>query len=526
MSNLESGLVKLVDVQSFYSDDDLGVQVIDINHTGDLVKAAADSAITQFVEEQLEPVAGKMYLHINAMGAGEYYGSNKNGDYFPEEILKKYYKTFETSGHVFRHHINKDPEKSIGKVIYAIYNDRMHRVELIAEVDEELGRDIQNKIAVGEYPFTSMACKTPYDRCSICGNKAHTRSEYCEHLSNHLNRILPDGRRVMAMNVAPLRFFDISIVIRPADVTSSVLQKVASEELIGSASAAEAEGLSYGDIHRGIDKIAAEVKKAALSKLSTMIKEIEGGTVIDSSGDIESIMSKVKNPEMGLINTLSKFPLSETLNAFAELGTAPTIKFLAELIARVHLGDKAEGIGEQAELILYSTDPSLIPTEALDFLGEIEVKQANPILTSLIARNSDGSLLPKDVEKRASHPYEGYLGYNTPANKLPKYVMMGPEQVQQEKDRISAEMAAAAAGRSSGALKTLLALGGAALIARYYISSLIDKKVMEAEKNILNSQVVNPYAKIVLEKQAHVASRVIDRSETYFFKKAKDSGLF
>ncbi len=525
MSNTEQGLVKLIDVQSFYQDDDIGVHVIDIDHTDELVKVAAHSSISEFVKEELDPKEGKMYLHINAMGAGEYYGSNKNGDYFPEENLKKYYKTFEVTGHVFRHHINKDPEKSIGKVIYAIYNDSMHRVELIAEVDKQLGDDIQNKIAAGEYPFTSMACKTPYDRCSICGNKAHTRAQYCEHLSTHLNKILPDGRRVMAMNVGPLRFFDISIVIRPADVTSSILQKVAShEELIGSAAAAEYEGLKYNQ-SISITKSAEEVKSAALSKLSTMIKKVDGMNVMDVDSNVEDILSKVKNPDLKLVKTLGKFPVSETLNAFAETGSAPSIKFLAELIAFIHIGSASEGLGEKAELVLYSTDPSKIPAEALAFLGDIEVKQANPILVNLIQKNSDGSLTPSSVEKRAAHPYEGYLGYKTKGENLPRYVMMSPEAIQQEKDKVSAEMAVAAAGRG-GALKTLLALGGAALIARYYVSSLIDKKVEDAKLNGLNSQVVPPYAKIVLEKQAHKASRIIDDGETLFFLKAKTSGLF
>jgi hypothetical protein len=522
----EPGLVKLIDIQSFYPEDEVGVHVIDLAHTDSLVKSAADSSIETFVREQLIPQEGKMYLHINAMGAGEYYGSNKNGDYFPEENLKRYYKTFEISGYIYRHHINKDPAKSIGKVIFAIYNDRMHRVELIAEVDKMLGQDIQNKITAGEYPFTSMACKTPYDRCSICGNKAHTRSEYCVHLKDSLNRVLPDGRRVMAMNVGPLRFFDLSIVIRPADVTSSVLQKVAGhEESIGSASAAEIEGLTY-EQSLSITKTAAEVKAAAFKKLSTMIKEVDGMNVMDAAPEIEDILSRVQNPSLQLIQTLGKFPISETINAFAEVGAAPPIKFMAELIAFTHIGAASEGLGEKAELVLYSSDPSEIPAEALEMLGEIEVKAANPILVNLIAKNSDGSLTPAGVEKRANYPYDGYLGYKTRGENLPKFVMMSPEQVKSERDRISAEMAVAAAGRTGGAFKTLLALGGAALIARYYVSSLIDSKIEDARINGLNSQIVPPYAKIVLEKQAHEASRIIDKGETHFFLKAKSSGLF
>ena len=523
----EEGIVKLIDASSFTRPDELAVQIIDISDMDSMVKAAAHSSISTFIEEELEPVEGKMYLHINAMGAGEFFGSNKNGDYFPEDNLKRYYKTFEGSGHVFRHHINKDPEKSIGKVLFAVYNDRMHRVELIAEVDESQGHDILDRINKGEYPFTSMACKTPFDVCSICGNKAHTRAQYCDHLKYDLNKIYPDGRRVMSLNIGPLHFFDISIVIRPADITSSILQKVASEETIGSAEMAEAEGLSYSTEPATLEKISEEVKTAALNKLSTMIKKVEGGHVMDSSSDVEEILDKVKNPELSLIKTLSQFPLSETLNAFAELGSAPSIKFLAELIAYIHLGSDAEGVGEKAEIALYSTDPSDISAEeSLNLLGDIELKKANPILVQLIAKNSDGSLTASSIEKRANHPYDGYLGYRNKGEDLPLFVMSSPENIQKERDRIAAELAGSASHGSRGVLKTILALGGAALLARYYISSMIDSKVKEAQMMNPMQQVVNPYAKIVIEKQAGVASTVIDDTELHFFLKAKNSGFF
>ena len=256
------------------------IKVIDDWSGHGLVKSAADSRISNFVSN-LIPEPDKVYLHILAMGAGEFYGSNRNADYFPENNLIDYHKTFETSpAHVFRNHINKNPEIALGKVICAVYNERMHRVELVVWIDKEKGYDVVQRLERGEFPATSMACKTPYDVCSICGNKAHTRQEYCEHLTGQLGRIYPDGRKVMAYNVAPLKFFDISIVIRPADVTSSVLQKVASKESVsGSAELAEVEGLTE--------------KVAAHKKLSELVKEIEEGNVADYSDNLNEILAKV-----------------------------------------------------------------------------------------------------------------------------------------------------------------------------------------------------------------------------------------
>ena len=523
MSQTDEGLLKLIDIQSFYDEEDLGVHIIDPNNTDELVKTAADTSIQRYIEDDLAIRPGKMYLHINAMGAGEYYGSNKNGDYFPEENLKRYYKTFEENGHVFRHHINKDPKKSIGKVIYATYNDRMHRVELIAEVDAELGKDVEENIARGKYPFTSMACKTPFDLCSICKKKARSRAEYCQHLKQQLNQIYTDGRRVMSLNVGPLRFFDISIVIRPADSTSSVLQKVAEEAgqpAVSSVELAEAEEVQ----DRGHSK-KASVKQAALNKLSTMVKKVEGNNVMDVDEDVDEIMEKIKSPDKALIKTLSTFPLEEVFNAFAELGSAPTIQFLAELIAHYHIGEQAEGLGEKAEVILWTTHPSNIPDDSIDLLGDLESKPANPILVRILRENSDASFLPKEIQKRASETYGGFLGHNQNAQDLPMYVNMSKEEVDQERNRVAEEMAAKASNKNP--LTTLLTLGGAALLARYYVSSMMDKKIEEAQlRQAPMQQSPTQYAKIGNDDEAQQASRLMDQSTSNFVKKAKESGLF
>jgi hypothetical protein len=209
-------MYKLIDTASFFShhkDYEPSVQVINFDNLGELTKEAADERIHAFVKA-IQPQPGRIYIHINAMGAGEYWSANKNGDWFPEENLKQYYKTFETSpAHVFRHHINKDPAKSIGRVIFALYNDRMHRIELIAEVDKSLGKDIEDRLAAGDFPLTSMAAKTPFDICSICGNKAHTRQEYCSHLRSELGQLLPDGRRVMASTLAHLSSLTLALLL-------------------------------------------------------------------------------------------------------------------------------------------------------------------------------------------------------------------------------------------------------------------------------------------------------------------------
>lgn len=190
------------------------------------------------------------YILLNALGAGEYWGVNKNGDYFPEWSLlgeeptvavQDYvrskslpmppiwgFKTFELFAYPYEHHNNSDPMLSIGeRVLCAAYNERMHRVELIVFIDKNKAPGLVKRIDNGEYIPWSMGAKLLWDTCSICGNAAKNRGEYCEHLKGMLNKVFPDGRKVFAYNYFP-RFFDISAVIVPADRSAYSLRKVAS----------------------------------------------------------------------------------------------------------------------------------------------------------------------------------------------------------------------------------------------------------------------------------------------------------
>jgi hypothetical protein len=459
-------MYKLIDSSSFFNEEEPQITILNPENIGDLVKSAADSRIHDFVKS-IQTKPGMIYLHINAMGAGEFWSSNKNGDWFPEENLLQYYKTFETSpAHVFRHHINKDPAKSIGKVIYAIYNGRMHRVELISEVDKSLGPDIEERLTRGEYPSTSMACKTPFDVCSICGNKAHTRQEYCSHLRNELGKMYPDGRRVMALNVGPLKFFDISVVIRPADVTSGVLQKVAyvNTPFIGSAEMAEIEEL--GEIS----------KKASHRKLADIIKEIEG-SVTAFSPELDKIIFRTEDPYEHTISDLRIFGLSDVCHSLAELGISPSIEFLAELIARKYLGDDGRGLGKLIAQYVRSVDPTTTHVPTID-LGDSG--HTNPLIIKLMAPSVErASLLPEYVEKRASNI--GYASFNPQGFEPPVQHVEKPEE------------------NLSPISKALLLIGGTALVAKMFISKLIDEKLKE---RLAFSHQNQNGAKIVVIKQA------------------------
>lgn len=137
--------------------------------TCDFLQKTAGEAVKYF--NDLTAKKDHLYFLVVAMTAGEFYSSNKNGDYFKEEDLKRYYKSFETAG-VFWNHDNKDATKSFGSVMKAFYNDAMHRIELVIEVPTDKARYLKDYIEQGKPISVSMGLKTP---CFIAGT--HVRKE-------------------------------------------------------------------------------------------------------------------------------------------------------------------------------------------------------------------------------------------------------------------------------------------------------------------------------------------------------------
>lgn len=471
-------MLKLIETGLEYFGEPSVRVVLDPKSPG-LIKSAADSAISQYVST-LEPEPGKIYIHVLAMGAGEFYGANRNSDFFPEENLKKYHKTFEDTGYIYAHHRNKDPSTAMGKVLFSVYNDRMHRVELIAWVDRVKGAEFVDRIEAGEYPATSMACRTKYDVCSICGNRAHTRQDYCEHLAKDLGRIYPDGRRVMAMNVAPLQFIDNSFVIRPADPTAAVLQKIASQGSVAESSAelAELAGLTE--------------KSAEIRKLSELIKEVDGGVIVDHADSINEILAKVKDPGHDVIPHLNQHELGDILNAMAHLGISPSLRFLADMIGHRLAGEDGVGIGHLIETYIAANGLDGIPLHEGEHGGSV-----NPALVGILQPHvKSASLLPEYVTHRAVvHSGVSYVpGTNV------GYVGNGPhveETAVERWNRLAGHPEASKPGGLLDMIKTLVMVGGAALAAKWYITREIERRSRE----IANVQ--QPQVKIVLVKSAN-----------------------
>lgn len=231
----------------------------DISHTvgvgGEIVKSASDlgkqaSTIFHCEYEELKPPKGMTGIHLVALGDSEAYPMNRNGDLFTREACEKYHHTFLDYGHVYEHHRNKDPKKSIGQIKAVAYNPDMHRIELYIWADNEKAHDHLERLErTGEVPF-SMACKVPWDRCSVCGaiRKAPGDKSECDHIKYSLGNVDEDGTQIGTYNDEPT-WFDISFVGRPADRIAWNLKKASGlpEDVCSSVKRAMDEGYELPD---------------------------------------------------------------------------------------------------------------------------------------------------------------------------------------------------------------------------------------------------------------------------------------
>lgn len=372
----------------FLSETEFGLSAIPLFGTADAAfeKCASSGLLPDVVKyiSALRPRADAQYVLVNAMGAGEYFGSNVNGDYFTEaslihrpdswtgnplldKIVAKTwsygYPTF-YNAHPYAHHRNKDATRAFGEVELATWNARMHRVELVTRVDKDKcmafgGQGVWDKLQMGQYPDVSMGTKVPFDTCSICLDwqsyeaakqtfdparhtspgqailEQHkkkkirgvsiTRADYCEHAKRDMNRIYPDGRKVFVYNDYP-RFFDISFVFIGADRTAKVMLFVHRNGSTYSAkpSADIAQDLGVSDPEE--EKTASvdeEMLKVAFGKVAgPKYGEIDKRVVPSQfAGKAVPVLTRGE-PDLPkeLLGLMGKLPLEESLSTAGGMG--------------------------------------------------------------------------------------------------------------------------------------------------------------------------------------------------------------
>lgn len=454
-------------VCQFHAKNEQGSNLVQVFHPGEMERAAeffsmgkkgaALLAPVQQYLERLQRHPNRIYVLANALGAGEFWSSNINGDYFPEAGLihpgRQYgYETF-YGAHPYKHHVNKDPSKSFGSVDLSCWHDLMKRVELVIVVDRLLAtqhgaEDVVDKLDRGLFPDLSMGCRVPYDLCSICtdwpkyraaqakfragthasvsqavlqfhrrdpiSGLAITRKDYCSHLLRQLNKILPDGRKVYMVNDYP-RFFDISFVFIGADKTAKVMAKLASAmpyegDVVPSWYLAEVMGYSQSD-DQDIEKVASyhfftnkpnhlAGVEAVIAKLNEKRASHAKGAEIIKDTAPSQFGSKAMSPlpsrpdlPRDVLNSLGSHDLSESLSTPTTLGMVLKPREF-QRITIIRLG--------KPDLADKLDDQGLIfpPTDEVDSSIPVGAQYFSPLIKDLLLPHLEGRSALEPVAQR------------------------------------------------------------------------------------------------------------------------------
>lgn len=375
-----------------------------------LSKEASQSPALEYIRA-VEPIPGRTIVLVIGLGSYEWWGLNRNGDGFPEqpykvgvptrcgccgkgrdawvlpdECVQYHYQSYE-QGNVFRHHVNKDPKKRIGKIIKAFWNPYMHRIEVLEDINNLKAPDLVEQIADGQFPAKSMGCRIKFDVCTECGHMAPTRKHYCDHLKWTMGQLDPSsGVRFGALNPAP-RFFDSSWVIRPADRTGFLLKKVAYE----------VQGFDSSVMGELVDTL--NQKAAAANKLAVIDKVVRGYPAAVVQGDL---------PEAGLIEKYRDTTLPSVVQctsqlSHADLSTLAPYK-LPDILAALSRAGIILTTPEFVQLFIQKAAPGVrVPPHVLDNLTALQAeffemfKQHPSLLTDL-----EGALTTESPQQQES----------------------------------------------------------------------------------------------------------------------------
>lgn len=339
--------------------------------------------VAEFIRD-IRPDPRYRYVLINALGAGEKWGSNKNGDWFPEAALRHDgddygYRTFLKAG-VYKHHVNKDKTKSAGDVVLSEYNPDMHRVELIVRFDGSKDPDVVRMIDDGQLFPVSMGCRVPSDFCSICGHESRTTADYCSCLTEDpgMNGVTEEGKRAFAINLQP-HFFDISRVLVGADRTARSYGKIASHgdypEWLFLPSGELAEKM--GDVKgASIDKLipadSVEVLSEPARELSTFKK-----------APLDALRGNPYAIDTRELRKVAHLAIGQTLSSFAALGiplNAREFQYLALVkCGQTELAEALDRVGYRIQPAFSLPDPVKQARE----VAVVDLSQVDPIALKL-----------------------------------------------------------------------------------------------------------------------------------------------
>jgi len=167
-----------------------------------------------------------LYFRTRMISAGEKWGPNQNGDYFPAKELSKAYKTFIGKG-FYLEHDSDTPEKAKGIILDSIWYPDHQYVEGLVAQDKRLFPEVAEQIKSGVLNTVSMGCVVSKCVCSICGNEATNQYELCEHMNPESPFFVKgkevNGQKAFEYNYG-LNFVELSGVRNPADTNAFIFE--------------------------------------------------------------------------------------------------------------------------------------------------------------------------------------------------------------------------------------------------------------------------------------------------------------
>lgn len=347
-----------------------------------------------------------VYLWIRIVSAGEFYGPNKNGDYFPLAELVRSYETFRDA-HPFKNHENKDVGKAIGRIFDVRYDEEMVTVEVFKAIDKKVAPEIARGYLKGYLTDVSMGCKVPYTVCSVCGNKARRASEFCDHVKRHRLEFLDSGERVYEINFEP-RFHDSSVVLNGAERVAKafmIIDAPSASQDPAFRKVAKAKGLMHYvpladaelekvaahrdtlhpilQVHEPLEKVAtgdmldklAELEKELTGKLIARV----GEGVLAEGGRAANLMRIIRFLTDERMDEDNAGEIARSLKALADAEGTSVTKVFATFL----------GIAELLGITLY-------PTELHTIMRGLTASGLDPRTESSLAA---GEVYPTEVEK-------------------------------------------------------------------------------------------------------------------------------
>lgn len=175
-----------------------------------------------------------------ALTPWEYFGSNDNGDalferpFFhieQEGTLPVTSGSFTRRAMASRNHQYRTPDMAIGDILYAAYNNKYKRVEVLIvyrweKAAGECRRISRNKCLLTSMGYRICAADLPPSAgefCSYCGHHNQVPGDRCDHLATMTGSLI-DGVPVFMMNGVGY-FVDISSVAIPGDFNSRTIMR-------------------------------------------------------------------------------------------------------------------------------------------------------------------------------------------------------------------------------------------------------------------------------------------------------------